>query len=68
MRGNLGLYVSSADRARLAAIVGDRNSRQKHAQRAAVVLLTGERLGTAYRLKSGEVVYVPEAGETPQGQ
>ena len=47
MRGNLGLYVSSADRARLAAIVADRNSRQKHAQRAHVVLLTGDRLGTA---------------------
>jgi hypothetical protein len=34
------------DRARLAAIVADRNSRQKHAQRAQVVLLTGDRLGT----------------------
>ena len=47
MRGNLGLFVSSADRARLAAIVADRNSKQKHAQRAQVVLLTVERLGTA---------------------
>ena len=47
MRGNLGLFVSSADRARLAAIVADRNSRQKHAQRAHAVLLTGDRLGTA---------------------
>ena len=46
MRGNLGLFVSSADRARLAAIVADRNSRQKHAQRAHAVLLTGERFGT----------------------
>ena len=47
MRGNLGLFVSSADRARLAAIVADRNSPQKHVWRAEVVLLTGERLGTA---------------------
>jgi len=47
MRGNFGLFVSSADCARLAAIVADRNSRQKHAQRAHVVLLTGERFGTA---------------------
>jgi hypothetical protein len=47
MRGYLGLFVSSADRARLAAIVADRNSKQKHAQRAHVVLLTGDRLGTA---------------------
>jgi len=46
MRGNLGLFVSSADRARLAAIAADRNSRQKHAQRAQVVLLTGDRVGT----------------------
>lgn len=46
MRGNLGLFVSSADRARLAAIVADRNSPQKHVWRAQVVLLTGERVGT----------------------
>jgi hypothetical protein len=47
MRGKLGLFAASADRARLAAIVADRNSRQQRAQRAHVVLLTGERLGTA---------------------
>ena len=47
MRGNLGLFVSSADRARLAAIIADRNSPQKHVWRAQVVLLTGDRLGTA---------------------
>jgi transposase len=46
MRGNLGLFVSSADRARLAAIIADRNSRQEHVWRAQVVLLTSERLGT----------------------
>ena len=46
MRGNLGLFVSSADRARLAAIIADRNSPQKHVWRAEVVLLTGERVGT----------------------
>ena len=47
MRGNLGLFVSSADRARLAAIIADRNSKQKHVWRAQVVLLTGDRVGTA---------------------
>jgi transposase len=47
MRGNLGLFVSSADRARLAAIVADRNSKQKDVWRAEVVLLTDDRLGTA---------------------
>jgi transposase len=47
MRGNLGLFVSSADRAGLAAIVADRNSAQKHVWRAQVVLLTADRVGTA---------------------
>ena len=47
MRGILGLLVSSADRERLAAIVADRNSRQKHVWRATVVLLTADRVGTA---------------------
>jgi transposase len=47
MRGNLGLFVSPADRERLAAIVGDRNRPQKHVWRARVVLLTADRVGTA---------------------
>lgn len=28
----------------------------------------GERLGTAYRLKNGEVIYVPETGDRPSIQ
>ena len=47
MRGNLSLLVGAADRARLAAIVADRNSPQKHVWRTEVVLLTADRLGTA---------------------
>jgi transposase len=47
MRGNLGLFVASADRERLAAIIADRNRAQKHVWRAQVVLLTGDRVGTA---------------------
>lgn len=47
MRKSLGLFVSSADRERLAAIVADRNSPQKHVWRAQVVLLTGDRVGTS---------------------
>ena len=47
MRGNLGLVVGAADRERLAAIVADRNSPQKHVWRAEVVLLTADRVGTA---------------------
>ena len=47
MRGNLGLFVCSADRLRLAAIIADRNSLQKHVWRAQVVLLTADLVGTA---------------------
>jgi transposase len=47
MRGNLGLFLCSADRARLAAIVADRNRAQKHVWRAQVVLLSADRVGTA---------------------
>jgi transposase len=47
MRGNLGLFVSAADRERLAAIVADRNRPQKHVWRARVLLLTADRVGTA---------------------
>jgi transposase len=47
MRGNLGLLVNPADRARLAAIVADRSSPQKHVWRARVVLLSADQVGTA---------------------
>lgn len=46
MRKDLGLFVNSADRVRLASIIADRNRPQKHVWRARVVLLTGDRLGT----------------------
>jgi transposase len=46
MRRSLGLFVCSADRARLAAIIADRNSPRQHAWRAEVVLMTGDRVGT----------------------
>ena len=38
--------LSTADRARLEAVVADRNSRQKHVWRARIVLLSGDGLGT----------------------
>ena len=41
------MFVGAADRARLAAIVADRNTPQKHVWRAEVVLLTADRIGTA---------------------
>ena len=41
------MFVGAADRARLAAIVADRNRAQKHVWRARVVLLSADRVGTA---------------------
>ena len=46
MRKDIVVDVSAADRARLVAIVGDRNSRQKHVWRARIVVLTADGLGT----------------------
>lgn len=46
MREGVTVEVGAADRARLEAIVGDRNSRQKHVWRARIVLLTADGVGT----------------------
>jgi transposase len=46
MRAGITVEVSAADRARLEAIVGDRNSPQKHVWRARIVLLTADGAGT----------------------
>ena len=46
MREPCCLWLSAADRARLAAIVADRNSPQKHVWRAQIVLLSADRVGT----------------------
>jgi transposase len=46
MRKGITVEVNSADRVRLAAIVGDRNSRQKHVWRARIVLMTADGVGT----------------------
>jgi len=46
MRKDVVVAVSAADRARLEAIVADRNSPQKHVWRARIVLLTAAELGT----------------------
>jgi transposase len=46
MRTGIAITVSAADRRRLEAVVKDRNSAQKHAWRAAIVLLTADGLGT----------------------
>src|SRR4051794_21992567 len=46
MREPCCLWLSAIDRARLAALVADRNSPQKHVWRARIVLLSADRLGT----------------------
>jgi transposase len=46
MRTGITIKVSPEDRRRLEAIVGDRNSRQKHVWRARIVLLTADGIGT----------------------
>jgi transposase len=46
MRKGIEIEVAAGDRARLEAIVADRNRRQKHVERARIVLLTAEGVGT----------------------
>ena len=46
MRTGISIAVSPADRGRLQALVKDRNTPQKHAWRAAIVLLSAEGVGT----------------------
>jgi len=46
MRKGIEVEVGAGDRARLEAIVADRNRRQKHVERARIVLLTADGVGT----------------------
>jgi hypothetical protein len=47
MREGISIEVSAANRERLAAVVADRNSPQKHVWRARIILATAEGCGTA---------------------
>src|SRR5215471_4779015 len=47
MRERISIEVSAADRERLAAVVADRNSPQKHVWRARIILATAVGYGTA---------------------
>src|SRR5215813_11195097 len=47
MREGISIEVSAAERERLVAVVADRNSSQKHAWRARIILATAEGCGTA---------------------
>src|SRR5215469_6443907 len=46
MREGISIEVSAADRERLAAVVADRNSPQKHVWRARIILATAAGCGT----------------------
>ena len=47
MRQGISITVDAAARARLAAIVADRNRPQKHVWRARIILLTADGVGTS---------------------
>src|SRR5262249_49532239 len=47
MREWISIEVSASDRERLAAVMADRNSPQKHVWRARIILATAEGCGTA---------------------
>jgi transposase len=47
MRTGISVVVSPSDRLRLEAVVGDRNTRQKHVWRCRIVLLTADGAGTS---------------------
>ena len=47
MREGIEIELTAKDRARLEAVVADRNSPQKHVWRARIVLATADGLGTA---------------------
>ena len=50
MREGINVEVSAANRARLEAVVADRNSPQKHVWRAGIVLATADGLRMGHRL------------------
>jgi transposase len=55
MRKGIEIDVSAADRARLEAIVADRNSTQKHVWRARIILATADGRGTAQIMRRAGV-------------
>jgi transposase len=55
MRSGISIDVTAHDRQRLAAIVADRNSPQKHVWRANIVLLTADGCGTAKIMRGAGV-------------
>jgi hypothetical protein len=58
MREGISIGVGAADRERLAAVVADRNSPQKHVWRARIILATAEGCGTAEIMRRADAVRV----------
>jgi hypothetical protein len=59
MRRDIVVEASADDRARLEAIVADRNSPQKHVWRAWIILLTAAAVSTA-QLQEGALLLIDE--------
>src|SRR6478672_1179105 len=55
MREAISIEVSAVDRERLAAVVADRNSLQKHVWRARIILATAEGCGTGEIMRRARV-------------
>jgi hypothetical protein len=55
MRTGISIYVNPVSRARLDAIVADRNSPQKHVWRARIVLLSADGAGTVEIMRTAGV-------------
>ena len=55
MRTGISLNVTFSDRERLLAVVGDRNTAQKHVWRARIVLLTADGHGTTEIMRQAGV-------------
>jgi transposase len=55
MRTGIGFAVTTEDRLRLEAIVGDRNAKQKHVKRAKVILATADGCGTNEIMRRSEL-------------
>jgi winged helix-turn helix protein len=55
MRTGISFAVTTQDRLRLEAIVGDRNAKQKHVKRAKVILATADGCGTNEIMRRSEL-------------
>src|SRR5215831_4390922 len=64
MREGISIEVSAADRERLAAVVADRNSPQKHVWRSRIILATAEGYGTSEIMRRAGFETVCGAGRS----